>query len=159
MLKSNKLISAVLTVVLGLLFLVFKSAVIGWAITVFGVAIIAMGVLDILKKNLVPGVVRAAIGVLVILLGWLLLDIALIILGVVLLAYGALQVLEILKEKGNKGSVMELLLQYAQPAINVIIGICLLFARGEMINIVCIIVGIIFFIQGILALLDFLKKN
>jgi hypothetical protein len=159
MLKSNKLISAVLTVVLGLLFLVFKGEVIGWTITVFGIAIIAMGVLDILKKNLVPGIVRAAIGVLVILLGWLLLDIALIILGVVLIAYGVLQVLEILKEKGTKGSIVELLLQYAQPAINVIIGICLLFARGNLINVICIIVGIIFLLQGILALLDFLKKN
>lgn len=159
MLKSNKLISAILTVVLGLLFIVFKGAVIGWAMTVFGVALIAMGVLDILKKNVVPGVVRAAIGVLVILLGWLLIDVALIILGVVLIAYGVLQTLEILKQKGNNDSIVALLLQYAQPAINVIIGICLLFARGNVINVVCIIAGIIFLVQGILALLDFLKKD
>lgn len=159
MLKSNKLISAILTVVLGLLFIVFKGGVIEWAMTVFGVALIVMGVLDVLKQNVVPGVVRAAIGVLVILLGWLLLDVAMIILAVVLIAYGVLQVLEILKEKGNNKSVVELILQYAQPAINVLIGICLLFARGSVVNVICIIVGVIFLIQGILALLDFLKKN
>ena len=159
MLKSNKLISAILTVVLGLLFIVFKGGVISIAMTVFGVALIVMGILDVLKKNVVPGVVRAAIGVLVILLGWLLVKVAMIILGVVLIAYGVLQVLEILKEKGNKKSVVEMLLQYAQPVLNVVIGICLLCAQGEVINVICIIAGVIFLIQGILALLDFLKKN
>lgn len=157
MLKSNKLISAILTVVLGLLFIVFKGVVIGWAMTVFGVALIVMGVLDVLKQNVVPGVVRAAIGVLVILLGWLLIDVAIIIMGVVLIAYGVLQVLEILKEKGNNKSVVAMLLQYAQPVINIVIGICLLF--GNAVDWICIIAGVIFLIQGILALLDFLKKN
>ena len=157
MLKSNKLISAILTVVLGLLFIVMKGGVISIAMTVFGVALIVMGILDVLKQNVVPGVVRAAIGVLVILLGWLLVKVAMIILGVVLIAYGVLQVLEILKEKGNKKSVVEMLLQYAQPAINIVIGICLLF--GNAVDWICIIAGVIFLIQGILALLDFLKKN
>lgn len=159
MLKDNKLISAVLTIVLGLLFIVFKNSVIGWAITIFGAAFIVMGIIDIVKKDIVGGVIRAAIGALVILIGWLLLDIALIILGVVLIAYGVLQTFEILKEKGHKKSVKALVLQYAQPALNVIVGLCLLFARGDVIEVMCIIVGVLFIIEGFVALVDLLRKN
>lgn len=159
MLKSNKLISAILTFVLGLLFIVCKDDVIGWTITLFGLAFIVMGVMDIVKKDVVGGVVRAAIGALVILLGWLLIDVALIILGVVLIAYGVLQVYEMLREKGNSKNLKSLLIQYTQPVLNVVIGLCLLCARGSVIEVMCVIVGVIFLIEGLLVLVDFLRKS
>ncbi len=158
MLKSNKLISAILTIVLGLLFIVFKGSVIELAITIFGVAFIVMGIMDILKKDIVGGVIRAAIGALVILLGWLLLKVALIVLGVVLIAYGVLQTFEILQGKSRRKSVKALLIQYAQPALNVLVGLCLLFAYEAM-NVMCIVVGVIFLLEGFVALVDFLRKN
>ncbi|MBQ7923824.1 MAG: DUF308 domain-containing protein [Clostridia bacterium] len=150
---SNNLIMAIIMIALGILFIIFKAGVISIAMTVFGVALLVVAVLDLLNKDWVPCVVKAVLGVAVILFGWLLVDIARIVLAVVLLIYGVLQVIEACKNLKKNKSLLSKILIFVEPVVIVAIAVCLFFN----INILFIIAGVFFLVEGILGLIKALK--
>ena len=151
----NKLVSAALTLLLGILLIVLKGGVIKIALTILGIALIVLAVLDLLNKQLVPCVVKGVIGIAVIALGWALIKFAHIVLAVALIAYGVLQLYELLsgKTKKKKDS-LKLFLQFATPIASVIAGVFLFIDAGWVYN----IAGVFLLINGILALIEALKK-
>ena len=49
--NTSNLISAILYILVGVLLIVFKSATLGWAMTIAGAIFIISGVIDLIKKK------------------------------------------------------------------------------------------------------------
>ena len=158
--KQNKLLSALLTTILGVMFLIWKGGVVSIAMTVLGVALIVSAILDILHSKIVPCVVKAVIGAVIIVFGWAFVTVALYIMAAVLLIYGILQVVEFVqRNKKRKLRPSTVLICLAQPIVSIVVAACLLFNQGGTISWVFIIAGIFLIVDGVLALADCLSSK
>lgn len=151
--KSEKLLTALFTVALGILFLVLKDKVISIAMTIFGVSLLISSIIEMFKKQITQGTVKLLIGLLVIIFGWTLISAALYIMAAALLISSVIQIFAI--SKVTKGFD----LSYFEPIMNIIISICLLFNQGGAISWVFIVTGICFIIEGMITLVDSIKKE
>ncbi|MBQ3495157.1 MAG: DUF308 domain-containing protein [Clostridia bacterium] len=142
---DSNLITAILYVVVGALFCIFKGEIISWIMTIVGVLYIVQGVMDVLNKDLIKGVINAGIGVLILVLGWLFVAVASIIFGVLIIIKGAKELLEVLKAK--KKNIFDLI----APIVTIVIGAMLI--AGKFLDWLFIVVGVIFIINGVLELL------
>lgn len=150
--KTSKFLSPVLSIVLGILLLVFKGDVVSIALTVLGVVFLVMGIMDIVNKQITLGIVRMVIGAAIIVFGWLLLSVALYVIAVFLIIAGIYGIYKLLQKKSAKA------LDYLQPILLTVVGLCLFFNQGGTVAWVFIVVGIILIVQGIVGLLNVLKK-
>ena len=152
-LSMNNILSCVLYGVLGLLLIILRSGSLGILMTIVGVLLIALGVIDIVKnKEVTKGVLEAAVGVLIIVCGWLVADIVLLILGILLIVKG---VMELVKNISNGFMAM------LAPIITIVIGILLVIAKWTSMDVICIIAGVILIINAVLVLFgkDQIKTN
>lgn len=157
--KSEKIISAVLMMVLGIMFIILKDKFIGLLMTVAGISLIVLGVVDIVENSIPPAVIKIVSGILVILCGWVVVEAVLYILAGVLLVFGILLLYDEIKNKGGCDTLWQTLLQYAVPVICIAIGVLLLFHRGEMMEIVLIISGCLIFVEGGIVLFNALTEE
>ncbi len=157
--KTSQIISAAMTLALGILFVILKADVVGICLTVLGVALIVVGVLDLIKVNIVSGVIKAVLGVAVLVVGWLLLDVALLILGIVLLIYGILELIKrIMSVKGER--LWAFILGLISPVICIVASVFLITSRGSAITWTVIVAGVFLIVNGVLALISaFASKN
>lgn len=154
---SNKLLSAVLTIALGILFIILKANVVSIAMTLLGAALIVSGIIDLVHKQLAPGIVKAIIGVAVIVFGWTLMSIAIYIMAALLLAFGVVQLVQAIKEKQN--NTMKKVLSFIEPVLMVVVACCLLFNQGGTIAWAFIVAGVVLIVEGIIALIGCLKTD
>ena len=154
--KSEHLIQAILTIALGVLFMVFKSDIIGIAMTVLGVALIISAVVDLVHKQVAPCVIKAVVGVVIIVFGWTLMNAALYIMAALLLIYGILLLYQTIKDKERVENA-DKILRFVKPILYIVISVCLLFNQGGTIAWVFILSGIFFIVEGIISLVQYLK--
>ncbi len=152
--KTSQIISAAMTLALGILFVILKADVVGICLTVLGVALIVVGVLDLIKMSVVSGVIKAVLGVAVLVVGWLLLDVALLILGIVLLIYGILEFIKRLLGKKKGDRLWAYILGLVSPVICIVASVFLITSRGSAIEWTVIVGGIFLIINGVLALIS-----
>ena len=157
--KSEKIISAVLMMVLGIMFIILKDKFIGLLMTVAGISLIVLGVVDIVENSIPPAVIKIVSGILVILCGWVVVEAVLYILAGVLLVFGILLLYDEIKNQTGCDTLWQTLLQYAVPVICIAIGVVLLFHRGEMMDIVLIISGCLIFVEGGILLFNALIEE
>ena len=148
----KKLLSPVLSIVLGVLLLVFKGSVVSIALSVLGVVFIVLGIIDITNKQTTVGIVRIAIGAVIIIFGWLLLSVALYVIAVLLVLAGVANLYNLVNAKKPFG------LNYLQAILLLLIGLCLFFNQGATVGWVFLVVGIILVVQGVLGLVSALNK-
>ena len=159
---SSYLISAAVKLALGILFVILKAEVVGICITLLGVALIVMAVLDLVHGATAPGVVKILLAVSVLLIGWLLLKVALVVLGVVLLVYSVLDIVKILVEtvKNKNIGVLALVLGLIEPALSLVASVFLITSNGAAIEWAVIIAGIVLIINGALGIVRaFVPEN
>ena len=143
---SNNFFMAILYVVVGALLCIFKAEVLNWVMTAAGVLFIAAGVLDVFKyKNTKGGIVNIAIGVVILVAGWLVLELALIIFGVLIAINGVKELLAVKKSKS--------IMPYIAPVVTILVGVLLVVAQWLVFDWFFIVIGIIFIVNGVLALL------
>lgn len=141
----NAILTSVLYAVVGLLLIILKGGSLGILMTIVGVLLIALGVIDVVKnKQTVKGIIEAVIGVAIIVCGWVVADIVLLVLGVVLIVKGALELFK--NFKNGFGAMLS-------PIITIVIGILLVVAKWALMDVLCIIAGVIFLINAVLVLL------
>lgn len=157
--KSEKIISAILMMVLGVMFIILKDKFIGLLMTVAGISLIVLGVADLIENLVPPAVIKIVSGILVIVCGWVVVEAVLYILAGVLLVFGILLLYDEIKNKEGCERLWQTLLRYAVPVICIAIGILLLFHRGEMIEIVLIISGCLIFLEGGILLFNALIEE
>ena len=145
-LSAHNLLSCLFFAVVGILLLALRAGSLEILMTVAGVLLIILGIVDVFKdKDYLEGIVQIGIGVAIIVLGWLLVEILLLILGIVLVIKGVLDVV-----KNYKNGFLAIL-----PAlITIVVGIILIVTKWAwtIIDILCIIAGIIFLINAVLTL-------
>ena len=140
------LLAALLYIVIGVLFCIFKTSVIGWILTVAGVLFIAYGVYCIIKKLTVEGVVCIGIGVVILLGGWLFLEVALLVFGVLLCIKGVLDLLQTLKMRSKP------VLSLVYAIATIVVGVLLIVSKWVLADFLIVILGVAFIVNGVLAL-------
>ena len=152
--KSEKIIAALLTMALGVLFIILKDTFISLLMTIAGVSLIVLGVIDIINRVVPPAVVKIVAGVLIILCGWLIVEAVLYILAGVLLVFGILFIYQKIKANERGCTSWETILGFVTPSICIAIGILLLFHTATIVNFVFITSGILAFIEGSVMLYE-----
>ena len=88
--KTEKIISALLTIALGVLLITLRGKFISILMTVLGLGLIAFAVLDLCNRLVPPAVIKAVVGIVIILCGWTIIEAVLYILAAILLVAGIL---------------------------------------------------------------------
>lgn len=142
-----------MTLALGILFVILKDRVVGIGLTVLGVALIVTAVIDLCRKSFVSGVIKAILGIAVLVIGWLLIDIAILVLGIVLLVYGVLELVKRLAAKKKGQKLWAIVLGFIQPVVCIIASVFLITNGGSVITWTIIVAGVLFIVDGVLALI------
>ena len=143
--KLNTLLTAGLYAVIGILLIILKGGSLNILMTIVGALFIVMGVIDIFKGgDFLEGFIKIVIGGAIIAFGWALTEFVLLIFGILLIIKGVLDLLK-LRGKGLKAML---------PAIAItVIGILLVISKWALLDIICIIAGIVFIVNAVLILL------
>ena len=159
--KSSQLISAIMTLVLGILFVILKAQVIGVCLTVLGIALIVIGVLDLIRKSTASGIIKTVLGVAVLIIGWLLLEIAVLVVGVFLAVYGVIDLIKaiIALVKNKKKKFIAKIFNFIAPILCIVAAAFLLTSGGAVYDWAIIIAGIFFIIDGVIALIGALSDK
>lgn len=144
---SNNVVYALLYILIGVLFIVFKSSMFDWLMTIVGVVFIALGVIDILHKNLTNGIIEAVIGIVIILGGWLFLEIVFIVFGALLIVKGAM---DLVKQFQGKRDVVKIII----AILTIALGILLIVSKWVVLEWFFIVIGVAFILDGAFALLQ-----
>ena len=148
--RQNALLSGLISIILGVLFIIFKAEILNWMMIGLGVLLIVMGVLDIVAKNLIPGIVLLIVGILTIILSSTIIWLLLYILGVLLIVLGIVLFVQLFNTKRKYRSGLLTFISFLVPVFYILIGICLCFNQTSFINTVYIIVGVLLIVQGTL---------
>lgn len=147
-LNNQAIINAIALIVLGILFCIFRAGMINVLLTIVGVVLIALGIYDIVKKLYVNAIIEIILGIAVIVCGWTILDIALLVLGIGLAIYAIYQIIMMAKKLNKKNWFMVI-----KPIITLLVAIFLIVAKWVLVDWIFIVIGVIFIINGVLALL------
>ena len=159
--KTSRLISAIMTLVLGVLFVTLKAQVIGVCLTILGIALIVIGVLDIIRNFLTSGIIKTVLGIAVLVMGWLLLEIAVIVVGVILAVYGVIDLIRaivaLVNDKNSK--LLAKIMNFIAPIICMVAAVFLLTGGGAVYDWAIIVAGVLFIVDGVIALIGALVSN
>ena len=146
---DKNLFSAILYLAVGALLIMFKAAVVDWAMYIVGAIFIVSGVLDVLKKNYTGGGISLVIGLVICLLGWALKEIVLLVLGILIAVKGIVALLDALKKKLD-------VFEIAFTILTIVTGVMLAFGNG--LNTILVIAGILLAVDGAIGLFASLRK-
>lgn len=146
--KTEKIIAAGLTMVVGVLLIVMKDNFIGVLMTLIGLGLIVFGVVDIVDGYIPPAVVKMVGGALVIICGWLVVEAVLYILSAITLICGILLLYDKIKNKICGGIWWETGLFYAPSALCIAIGFLLLFHQSLTATFIFVACGLLSFVEG-----------
>lgn len=152
--NGSELLTALLYIVVGILFCIKQDAMIDILLTIAGVLLIVKGVLDIVAKRVASGVIAAVAGLAMLLFGWVfkgLIHIAIVIFGIVILIKAIQNIFEMLKRKYT-------VLEMVGAILAAVIGVLLIFNGWGMVNWVFILIGIALILDGAIALIKELQK-
>jgi hypothetical protein len=146
--KSEKIITAILTMVVGIFLVIMQDAFVGILMTVAGVCLLGLGVVDIVNRLVPPAVVKITVGVFIILCGWILVEAILYVLSAILLIFGILLLYDKIKKRCRCDTILETVLEYAIPSGIILIGALLLMHQAIAVEIILIICGVLAVIEG-----------
>ncbi|MBQ8399737.1 MAG: DUF308 domain-containing protein [Clostridia bacterium] len=151
--RVTKLVCALLTIALGALFVIYKTEVLSVCMTVLGVGLIVLSVLDLIRLKLFTSAIEGIIGIAVLVIGWLLVDIALFVIAIVLALYGGVELLRRIFERKKKKKGLVLLIGFIEPFVCIAAAAFLLMNSGAALSSVMVVVGIILIVDGLLSLI------
>ncbi|MBQ8686051.1 MAG: DUF308 domain-containing protein [Clostridia bacterium] len=150
--KSEKIVTALATIALGVLLIVLRGDLISILMTVLGVGLAAFGVMDLFNRRFPPAIVKLVFGLVVIVCGWVIVEAVLYLVAAVLLIAGILLLYEKIKNKVSCATLFYTLCEYAIPIVFIVIGTLLMFNQGNTVDWVFVVGGIFTVIEGGLLL-------
>ena len=144
---NSNFTSALMYIILGVLFCVFRAGVLDWLMTIAGVLFIVFGILDLVKGATTSGIINLAIGAVILLGGWFFLEVVLIVFGILLAVKGAIALINSLKAL-NK-SIFDIVFS----ALTVAVGIMLTVSEWALMDWFFVVMGVLFIVDGVLELL------
>lgn len=157
--RSERIIAALLTMAIGVLLIAIKDNFIGILMTVAGICLIVLGVVDICNNAVPPAIVKVAVGILIIICGWAAVQAVLYIVSAILLILGILLLHDKIKNGVRCTAFINRICEFAVPSICIAIGILLLFHRVASANFIFITTGIFVLLDGGLLLFNSLSEN
>ena len=154
MTKTEKIIVAILTILLGVLLIAFQETVLKIAVALVGFLLIALALLDFFHKSYPLAIVKLVAGVVVILFGVFAVKAVVYILAGLLLVFGLLLLYERFRTRVYCASLWQKIIAYLLPAICVSTGILLLFGGGKTAEWVFIVSGVLIIVEGGILLAD-----
>lgn len=152
--KRENMLTAIVSILLGLLLITLKGQVISIALTILGGAILLWAVIDFVNQMTSSGIVKSVIGICVLVFGWMFVNLALYILAAAIIIMGLLQIVNLHKICPINLTITQKILFYAKPAVIVLAGGCLLLNQGGTIDWVFIITGVLLIVEGVFALFE-----
>jgi len=143
--------------IFGILLMVMQGNFIGLLMTIAGLALIVLGVVDIFQRFIPPAVIKIVSGVLIIVCGWALLAAVLYIVSALLLIAGILLLYDKIRKRVHCDVLWQTILEYALPSVCILIGVLLLFHQAVTVEIIFIISGLLTLIEGALLLVEALE--
>lgn len=140
--------------IFGILLIVMQDNFIGILMTIAGLALIVLGVVNIFQRFIPPAVVKIVSGVLLIVCGWVLVEAVLYVISALLLIGGILLLYDKIRKRVLCTSLWQTVLEYALPSVCILIGGLLLFHQALAIEIIFIISGSLTLIEGGLLLAE-----
>ena len=161
MTRSSQFVSALMTLILGVLFVILKGEVVGIALTVFGVVLLISAVLELIKLKIASGIIKAILGIAVLIFGWVLIDIALLVIGIVLIVFGVLELVKriVAVFKKNNTKLLAKILGFISPVFSIVAGYFLITSSGETVAWAIILGGVLLIINGALALIEAISSK
>lgn len=142
--STNNILTCAIYAVIGLLLIILRGGSLNILMTVVGALLLVMGIVDLVKnKDTVKGLIEAVIGVAIIVCGWLVVDIVLLVFGILLILKGVVEVIRNYKS-GFKAVL--------SPIVTIIIGVLLVIAKWTLLDVICIIAGVVFLVNAVLVL-------
>ena len=155
--KSERIITAILTMIFGILLMVMQDNFIGLLMTIAGLTLIVLGIVDIFQHFIPPAVVKIVSGILIIVCGWVLVEAVLYLISALLLIAGILLLYDKIRKRLFCETLWQTILEYALPSMCVLIGGLLLFHQAFAIEIIFIISGLLTLLEGTLLLVEALE--
>ncbi len=152
--KSEKIIAAILTMVVGVLLIALKGKFIGVVATVVGVSLIVLGIVDIFNGGIPPAVIKIVVGVLIIVCGFAVVRAVVYVICAALLIFGVLLLYDKLKNGVRCDETPQKICEIAMPSVCILIGVLLLFHNLKLMNIIFTFCGILALIEGGLILFN-----
>lgn len=150
--QSEKIISAILTMVVGVLLITMKDNFISILMTIAGGCLIVVGVVDACNRLLPPAVIKIVSGLLLIICGWAVVRAVLYIVAALLLVGGILLLYDKIKRRCKCEKLLFTISEYATIGIMIFIGFLLLFHQAQAVNVIFIVSGVLTIIEGGLLL-------
>lgn len=129
--KTEKIITALLTIALGVLLIVLRGKLVSILMTVLGVGLISFGVMDLFSRLFPPAVIKLVVGLVVVLCGWVIVEAVLYVVAALLIIAGILLLYEKIRSKDTCATLFYTLCEYAIPAVFLVIGTLFLFNKGS----------------------------
>jgi len=144
--KKENIIACILYTIFGIMFLVFRTGLLNVFMTIVGVVLILLGIFNIIAGGYVKGIIEAALGITLIVCGWLITKYVLILLGVLIVFEAVADIIRLIRQ--HRVAIAPLL----EDIVYIAAGILLFVAPFKASDIICIIVGVLLIIVGIIAL-------
>ena len=157
--KTERIIAAVLTMVVGVLLIAMQDKFIGLLMSIAGACLIVLGVVDLCHRYVPPAVVKMVSGVLIIVCGWVLVEAVLYIVSAMLLIAGILVLYDKIKKRVRCDTVFKTVLEYVMPSMFILIGGVLLFHQAFALEIIFVITGILTLLDGGILLLEAFEEE
>ena len=141
---ATALVYALLYILLGILFCIFRGAVAVWCVYVIGALLIVQGVLDMVHQRLIQGILEAAVGVLAIVFAATITKWAVMILGVLLLLWAILRLFD-----SSRKSLLALLTLVGAG----VVGVLMIVNAFAALSWFFLVIGILLIVEGILCLI------
>lgn len=152
--KTEKVVVALLTLLLGIALLILRGSLISVLMSVVGIVFIAFGIIQWIKGQIVLAVIKAVIGIVLIICGWTVVSAVLYVLAAAVMITGILLLYEQLKNQGCGATLLQKIAAFAYPIVCILIGFFLLFNNGNEAQWVFIVSGSLTVLEGGLLLLS-----
>ena len=161
MTRSSQFLSALMTLILGVLFVILKGEVVGIAIQVFAIVLIITAVLELIRLKIASGIVKAILGIVLLAFGWAITEIALLVIGIVLIVFGVLELVKriVALFKKNRTKLLAKILGFISPVFSIVAGYFLITSSGEAVGWAIVVGGVLLIINGVLALVEALASK
>lgn len=150
--QKENIISALGSILLGILLIAMKGKVITAAITILAIFVILGAVADFMAGLANIGIMKAVAGVCILVFGWLFAALAFYILAAGIIVMGLLQIASIKKTMPVNLTAGERFQEYFKPGLMVVAGACLLFNQSGTIAWAFIVTGILLIVNGVMSL-------
>ena len=154
--KSEKILSSIFTIALGVLLIVMKGEMISVFMTILGVALIVLGCIELFERNVTQAVIKLVFGALIIFFGWTIVSAVVYIIAAMVLVVGILALYDCIRFHIHCLSREEVIRTLLTPIFCILIGLTLFFNQWDWIFIVA---GILTIIEGGVLLWNILNEK